>query len=165
MRPALRDLEDGNDVGQTLALIHTSPTLTLMFSELCAVYLQETSIFHMVDESLIRETIREGQLRRVTMRRLLSTIESAAAAGMADHTASISAEGFREQCCGEAIILCQSDCVALSPEKYPMILPMSALGTQHATTPSGPIAMPVQPPTVPPIAAPAITPPQPNATV
>jgi Asp/Glu/hydantoin racemase len=78
---ALRDLEDGNDVGQTLALIHTSPTLTPMFSELCAKYLPETSIFHMVDESLIGDTIREGRLRRVTMRRLLTMIESAAAAG------------------------------------------------------------------------------------
>ena len=52
-----------------------------MFGELCAEYLLETSIFHMVDESLIRDTIREGRLRRVTMRRLLTTIESAVAAG------------------------------------------------------------------------------------
>ena len=31
----------------------------------------------MVDESLIKDTIREGRLRRVTMRRLLAMIESA----------------------------------------------------------------------------------------
>ncbi len=77
----LRDLEDWKNVGQTLALIHTSPTLTPMFSQLCAQYLPETLIFHMVDESLIGDTIREGRLRRVTMRRLLTAIESAAAAG------------------------------------------------------------------------------------
>src|ERR1035441_9884476 len=74
-------VEDGNDVGQTLALIHTSPTLTPMFGKLCARFLPETTIFHMVDESLITDTIREGQLRRVTMRRLLALIESAEMAG------------------------------------------------------------------------------------
>jgi Asp/Glu/hydantoin racemase len=41
----------------------------------------ETAIFHMVDESLIRDTIREGRLRRVTIRRLLAMIESAEMAG------------------------------------------------------------------------------------
>src|SRR6202012_3598094 len=81
MHSALRDLEDWNEMGQTLALIHTSPTLTPMFSELCTKYLPQTSIFHMADESLIGDTIREGRLRRVTMRRLLTTIESAVAAG------------------------------------------------------------------------------------
>jgi Asp/Glu/hydantoin racemase len=68
-------------VGQTLALIHTSPTLTPLFSSLCARYMPETAIFHMVDESLIADTIREGRLRRVTMRRLLALIESAEMAG------------------------------------------------------------------------------------
>ena len=82
-------VEDGNDVGQmnrndvaqTLALIHTSPTLTPLFGALCAKYLPETTIFHMVDESLIADTVREGRLRRVTMRRLLTLIESAQMAG------------------------------------------------------------------------------------
>jgi Asp/Glu/hydantoin racemase len=41
----------------------------------------ETTIFHMVDESLIKDTIREGRLRRVTIRRLLVMIESAEMAG------------------------------------------------------------------------------------
>src|ERR1035437_2234415 len=74
-------VEDGNDVGQTLALIHTSPTLTPLFTSLCAKHMPETTIFHMVDESLIADTIREGRLRRVTMRRLLAMIESAETAG------------------------------------------------------------------------------------
>lgn len=71
----------GLKVRQTLALIHTSPTLTPMFGELCARYLPEISIFHMVDESLIADTIREGRLRRATIRRLVSQIESAVSAG------------------------------------------------------------------------------------
>ena len=66
---------------QTLALIHTSSTLTPIFSALCARYIPETAIFHMVDESLIADTIREGRLRRVTIRRLLALIESAEMAG------------------------------------------------------------------------------------
>ena len=68
-------------MAQTLALIHTSPTLTPMFTALCAEYMPETTTFHMVDESLIKDTIREGRLRRVTMRRLLAMIESAEMAG------------------------------------------------------------------------------------
>jgi len=74
-------MEDENDVGQTLALIHTSPALTPMFKSLCAKYLPDTTIFHMVDESLIADTVREGRLRRVTVRRLISLIESAEQAG------------------------------------------------------------------------------------
>ncbi len=66
---------------QTLALIHTSPTLTPIFSALCEEIVPETAVYHMVDESLIKDTIRNGYLRRVTMRRLLTMIESANAAG------------------------------------------------------------------------------------
>jgi len=72
---------EGIDVTRTLALIHTSPTLTPLFGALCAKSMPETTIFHMVDESLIKDTIREGRLRRVTMRRLLAMIESAEMAG------------------------------------------------------------------------------------
>jgi Asp/Glu/hydantoin racemase len=65
----------------TLALIHTSPTLTPMFTALCTEQMPETKIFHMVDESLIKDTIREGHLRRITMRRLLGMIDSANLSG------------------------------------------------------------------------------------
>jgi Asp/Glu/hydantoin racemase len=68
-------------VEQTLAIIHTSPTLTPLFGALCAEYMPDVSIFHMVDESLIQDTIREGRLRRVTVRRLLAMIESAQMSG------------------------------------------------------------------------------------
>ena len=70
-----------HDVAQTLALIHTSPTLTPVFSALCAATMPEVRLFHMVDESLIQDTVREGRLRRKTIWRLLGMIDSAEAAG------------------------------------------------------------------------------------
>lgn len=68
-------------MAQTLALIHTSPTLTPVFGALCAAQMPEVQIFHMVDESLIKETIRAGRLQGTTIRRLLRLIESAEQAG------------------------------------------------------------------------------------
>jgi Asp/Glu/hydantoin racemase len=65
----------------TLALVHTSPTLTPAFTELCRKHLPEAKFFHMVDESLIQDTIRAGTLRKVTIRRLVDQIISAEAAG------------------------------------------------------------------------------------
>jgi len=64
-----------------LALIHTSPSLTPMFQALCATWLPEVEIFHMVDESLIRNTIAAGYLQKVTMRRVIATVDSAGLAG------------------------------------------------------------------------------------
>jgi Asp/Glu/hydantoin racemase len=52
-----------------------------MFSALCAEQIPEVNLFHMVDESLIKQTIRAGRLERVTMRRLLAMIDSAEQAG------------------------------------------------------------------------------------
>lgn len=65
----------------TLSLIHTSPTLAPTFAALCAKHLPELKIFHMVDESLIQETIRAGSLQKQTVRRLVNQIESAQQAG------------------------------------------------------------------------------------
>lgn len=65
----------------TLALIHTSPTLTPVFSALCQEHLPEVKHFHMVDESLIQDTVRFGRLRKETVRRLVSMIASAESAG------------------------------------------------------------------------------------
>ena len=45
---------------QTLALLHTSPTLSPMFNELCARILPGVRILHFVDESLIKNTIAAG---------------------------------------------------------------------------------------------------------
>jgi Asp/Glu/hydantoin racemase len=68
-------------MSQTLAIVHTSPTLTPLFSTLCAEEMPEVTIFHMVDESLIKQTIKAGHLQGVTIRRLLGQIESAEKAG------------------------------------------------------------------------------------
>ncbi len=66
---------------RTLALIHTSPVLVPMFTALCSRLLPSASIFHMVDESLIKNTIAAGSLQKTTIRRLVHQIESAAEAG------------------------------------------------------------------------------------
>jgi Asp/Glu/hydantoin racemase len=65
----------------TLALIHTSPTLAPVFSALCQQHLPEVRHFHMVDESLIQDTISAGRLRKETVRRLVNQIASAEEAG------------------------------------------------------------------------------------
>jgi Asp/Glu/hydantoin racemase len=66
---------------KTLALIHTSPVLTPLFTDLCKQHLANVQVFHMVDESLIRDTITNQRLRKLTIRRLISMIESAQGAG------------------------------------------------------------------------------------
>jgi Asp/Glu/hydantoin racemase len=73
--------EEGPFLPVKLALIHTSPTLTPLFGELCAKWLPEANIFHMVDESLIRNTVEAGGLQKVTTRRLVGMVESAGLAG------------------------------------------------------------------------------------
>src|ERR1700761_9093887 len=65
----------------TLALLHTSPTLTPLFTALCRQHMPQTEIFHMVDESLIQQTIAAGKLEKVTVRRVISMVESASLAG------------------------------------------------------------------------------------
>jgi hypothetical protein len=68
-------------MAETLTLIHTSPVLTPVFAALCKQHLPDVAISHMVDESLIRDTIAHQRLRKLTIRRLISMIESAEAAG------------------------------------------------------------------------------------
>lgn len=65
----------------TLALLHTSPTLAPLFGGLAVEHLPEAQVFHMVDESLIKNTIRSGRLETVTIRRLIGMIGSAFEAG------------------------------------------------------------------------------------
>jgi Asp/Glu/hydantoin racemase len=69
-------------LASTLALLHTSPTLTPLFTSLCHQHLPNTDIFHMVDESLIKQTIAAGKLQKVTVRRLIGMVESASAIGV-----------------------------------------------------------------------------------
>ena len=70
-------------MSQTLALIHTSPVLVPSFNALCARHLPGVPVFHMVDESLIKNTIAAGGLQKATIRRLVGHIDSAAQAGAA----------------------------------------------------------------------------------
>lgn len=66
---------------QTLALLHTSPTLSPMFNELTARILPGVRVLHFVDESLIKNTIASGKLEKPTMRRLIDLVGSTFDAG------------------------------------------------------------------------------------
>src|SRR6476646_2524348 len=66
---------------KTLALIHTSAVLVPSFTSLCARFLPEATVFHMVDESLIKNTIAAGSLQKTTIRRLAALVDSASEAG------------------------------------------------------------------------------------
>ena len=61
----------------TLAFIHTSPMLVPSFTALARKELEGVKIFHMVDESLIQNTIASGHLSNTTIRRLVHMIGSA----------------------------------------------------------------------------------------
>lgn len=65
----------------TLAFIHTGSVLIPVFSQLAKRELPGVNVFHMLDESLIRNTISAGGLTRPTIRRLIGMIESAHAGG------------------------------------------------------------------------------------
>jgi len=68
-------------MAQTLALLHTSPTLSPLFNDLCAKHLPNTRLLHFVDESLIKNTIAAGHLEKQTMRRLIDLVGSTFDAG------------------------------------------------------------------------------------
>jgi Asp/Glu/hydantoin racemase len=72
---------EGLQLPVKLALIHTSPTLAPLFTELCAKWMPDVQIFHMVDESLIKNTVAAGSLEKLTTRRLIGMVESAGLAG------------------------------------------------------------------------------------
>jgi len=61
----------------TIAYVHTSHVLIPMFAELSKREMPEVQQFHMVDESLIQNTIRAGELTKATTRRVLGMVESA----------------------------------------------------------------------------------------
>lgn len=68
-------------MSQTLALLHTSCVLVPMFSELCEETMPEVAIFHLVDESLIKNTVAAQGLAKNTVRRVLTLIQNAREAG------------------------------------------------------------------------------------
>lgn len=65
----------------TLALIHTSPTLSPLFNDLTARIMPDVRILHFVDESLIKNTIAKGYLEKSSMRRLITMVGSCFDAG------------------------------------------------------------------------------------
>lgn len=64
-----------------IGLIHTVPSLIPGLDELFASALPGWARFHMADESLLKNTIRDGVLSLATMRRLLTQIWSAVDGG------------------------------------------------------------------------------------
>ena len=68
-------------MGMTIAYIHTSHVLIPLFKELSRREMPDVEQFHMVDESLIKNTIREQRLTGTTMRRVLAMVESAREGG------------------------------------------------------------------------------------
>ena len=68
-------------MSKTLALIHTSPVLVPAFTQLAGELLPGVNTFHMVDESLIKNTIAAGRLTKATAKRVLSLIDSAQQSG------------------------------------------------------------------------------------
>jgi Asp/Glu/hydantoin racemase len=65
----------------TLAFIHTGQVLVPVFSQLAKENLSGIDVFHMLDESLIRNTIAAGKLTKTTIHRLTLMIESARQGG------------------------------------------------------------------------------------
>jgi Asp/Glu/hydantoin racemase len=65
----------------TLALVHTVASLVPVFERLAREIAPDVETFNIVDESLLRTTIREGSLSPATARRLAGYVASAEAAG------------------------------------------------------------------------------------
>jgi Asp/Glu/hydantoin racemase len=66
-----------------LAFIHTSHVLIPLFAGLAAKLIPEVEVFHLTDESLIRNTISAGHLTKATARRLVNMVGSAHDGGAA----------------------------------------------------------------------------------
>jgi Asp/Glu/hydantoin racemase len=64
-----------------LGLIHTSHVLVPIFADLARRHLPGWETFNIVDDSLLRNTIRAGELEAATLRRLAQYVWSAADAG------------------------------------------------------------------------------------
>ena len=64
-----------------LAILHTVAGLTSTFQQLCKELMPNVEIYHIVDESLLKNTIREGAPSPATYRRLASYLRGAEEAG------------------------------------------------------------------------------------
>jgi Asp/Glu/hydantoin racemase len=68
-------------MSKRLAFIHTVTSLVGPFNDLCAELLPGADIFHIADESLIQNVIREGEMSTMTARRVVRYMISAEEAG------------------------------------------------------------------------------------
>ena len=66
---------------KTLGLVHTSSTLVPVFQQLCATHLPNVNVFNIVDDSLIKDVITRNELTKLTARRVVDHVGSAALAG------------------------------------------------------------------------------------
>lgn len=72
---------ENSSISGSVALIHTVASLIPVFEPLAKRDLVGWTTFNMLDESLLRTTIAEGSLSRLTMRRLTGMVWSAVDAG------------------------------------------------------------------------------------
>jgi Asp/Glu/hydantoin racemase len=68
-------------MAKRVAFIHTVAGLAATFKTLSEEFIPSADCFHMVDESLLQNTIRANKLSRATMRRLAGMLASAQEAG------------------------------------------------------------------------------------
>ena len=68
-------------MAKRLAFIHTSPVTVPVFGGLAKEIMPEVDVFHMMDESLLKNTLAAGTLEKTTIRRLVGMVESAGLAG------------------------------------------------------------------------------------
>ena len=68
-------------MAKQLAFVHTVPGLVPTFADLARDCLPGWETFNIVDESLLRNTIRSGRLTEATMRRVAGHVWSAVDAG------------------------------------------------------------------------------------
>ncbi|MEP7457461.1 aspartate/glutamate racemase family protein [Phyllobacterium sp. SB3] len=68
-------------MARSLAFLHTVTDLVPVFEELAARYLPDWTPFNIVDESLLRNTIKQGELTKGTMQRVANYIRSAVDGG------------------------------------------------------------------------------------
>jgi Asp/Glu/hydantoin racemase len=70
-----------NTMAKTLALLHTVAGLVPTFQQLCQELLPEIATFNMLDESLLKNTIRDGTLTPATSKRVATYVTAAEDAG------------------------------------------------------------------------------------
>jgi Asp/Glu/hydantoin racemase len=70
-----------NNMPHRIAFIHTVSSLPPVFKGLCTELIPEADAFHVVDESLLQDTIRSGEITKATARRLLGHLISTQEAG------------------------------------------------------------------------------------